>query len=59
MKGEYISSDSVQGAFQLKYFKSNIGALDKLIANNLEQQGIVDEDSSDIHGSVKNILWEQ
>ncbi|MEF2618217.1 MAG: DUF6430 domain-containing protein [Lachnospiraceae bacterium] len=53
MKGEYISSDSVQGAFQLKYFKSNIGALDKLIANNLEQQGIVGEDSSDIHGSVK------
>lgn len=53
MEGDYISPDSVQGAFQIKYFKRNRSALDKLIANNLEQQGIEGKDSSDIHGTVK------
>lgn len=53
MEGEYISPDSVQGAFQLKYFKKNRIELDKLIAVNLEQQGIEGEDGTDIHGSVK------
>lgn len=53
MDGEYISPNSVQGAFQIKYFKRNRSALDKLIASSLAQQGIKGKDSSDIHGSVK------
>lgn len=53
MDGEYISPESVQGAFQLKYFKRGTAELDKLIAESLAQQEIVGEDSSDIHGSVK------
>ena len=53
MEGEYISPDSVQGAFQIKYFQKNESALDKLIANSLEQQEIEGEDSSDVYGSVK------
>ena len=53
MKGEYISSESVQGAFQLKYFKKNTAELDKLIAKSLERQGIEGKVCSDIYGSVK------
>ena len=53
MEGEYVSPESVQGAFQLKYFKNNIDELDNLIAESLAQQGIEGEDSSDIHGQTK------
>ena len=53
MEAEYVSKNSVQGAFQLKYFAKNMNELDKLIANSLEQQGVIGEDSSDIHGPVK------
>ena len=53
MEGDYISLESVQGAFQLRYFKNNIGELDNLIAESLMQQGIEGEDSSDIHGQTK------
>ena len=53
MGGEYISPQSVQGAFQLKYFKGKISELDRLITTSLEQQGIKFEKNSDIHGSVK------
>lgn len=53
MDGEYISPESVQGTFQRQYFKRGTAELDKLIAESLEQQGIVGEDSSDIHGLVK------
>lgn len=53
MEGEYISPNSVQGAFQLKYFGNDRNELDKLIETSLEKQGIVGEDSSDIHGLVK------
>lgn len=53
MEGEYISPESVQGAFQLRYFKNNIDKLDNLIAESLIQQGIEGEDSSDIHGQTK------
>ena len=53
MEGEYISPQSVQGAFQLKYFKKNRGQLDKLIAVSLAKQGITGEVSLDVHGTVK------
>ena len=53
MDGEYISTESVQGTFQLKYFKNNTAELDTLIAKSLLQQGIEGKDSSDIHGLVK------
>lgn len=53
MDDEYVSPTSVQGRFQLKYFKHGTTELDKMIAASLEQQGIKGEDSSDIHGSVK------
>lgn len=53
MKGEYISPESVQGAFQLRYFKKDTSKLDKLITESLIQQGIKGEDSSDIHGQTK------
>lgn len=53
MEGEYISPQSVQGAFQIKYFMDETDELDKMIASSLEQQGIEYEESSDIHGSVK------
>ena len=53
MEAEYVSPNSVQGAFQLKYFAKNMNELDKLIATSLEQQGVIGEDSSDIHGAVK------
>lgn len=52
MEGEYISPRSVQGAFQLKYFRRNIEKLDQLIAASLKQQGKIGERCSDIHGTV-------
>lgn len=52
MEGEYISARSVQGAFQLKYFRKNIKKLDQLIAANLKNQGKEGEKCSDIHGTV-------
>ena len=51
-EGEYVSFQSVQGAFQLKYFRNRIEKLDQLIAANLKQQGKVGEKCSDIHGTV-------
>ena len=53
MDKEYISPDSVQGAFQLKYFKKNRSELDKLIEDNLKLQGIEGEDRTDNYGAVK------
>ena len=53
MEGEYISSESVQGSFQIKCFRDRTDELDGLIASSLEQQGIEYEESSDIYGSVK------
>lgn len=53
MDGEYISPKSVQGAFQLKYFKDNASVLSSLISDSLNQQGIKGEDYSDFHGSAK------
>ena len=52
MDGDYVSPESVQGAFQLKYFKDNFDELDRLIAKSLEQQGIKGQECFDIHGSV-------
>ena len=52
MEGEYISPRSVQGAFQLKYFRKNIEKLDQLIAASLKQQGKIGVKCSDIHGTV-------
>lgn len=52
MEREYISPRSVQGAFQLKYFRKNIEKLDQLIATSLKQQGKIGEKCSDIHGIV-------
>lgn len=53
MAGEYISPESVQGAFQLRYFPKGTDVLDELICASLEQQGIRGEDNRDIHGDVK------
>lgn len=36
MDNEFISRNSVQGQFQLKYFKNNLQSLDKLLAEGLE-----------------------
>lgn len=52
MDGEYISPNSVQGRFQLKYFKKNLNGLDKLINESLEKQGVKREISSDCFGST-------
>lgn len=53
MDNEYISSQSVQGAFQIKYFSDGIEKLNQMITKSLQQQGITGEDMSDIHGPVK------
>ena len=53
MEGEYISPQSVQGSFQIKYFRDKTDELDGLITSSLEQQGVEYEESFDIHGSVK------
>lgn len=52
MDNEYISSDSVQGKFQRKYFKRNICDLDKLISESLDRQGIKGVPASDCFGST-------
>lgn len=56
MDKEYISSQSVQGRFQLKYFKKNIKALDEQIRKSLEAQGIIGENADDCFGSTKKYL---
>ena len=53
MKDEYISPRSVQGKFQLKYFKRNIENLDEMIRASLAIQGITGEDAEDCFGSTK------
>lgn len=52
MDGEYISPNSVQGRFQLKYFKKNINVLDRLINESLGKQGVKGEIASDCLGST-------
>lgn len=52
MDGDYISPNSVQGRFQLKYFKGNIPNLDNLIHENLNSQGITGVLASDCFGST-------
>lgn len=52
MKDDYISSESVQGAFQLKYFKDNFQELDRMIFASLSQQKIKGQEESDIWGDV-------
>lgn len=52
MDGEYISPNSVQGRFQLKYFKKNINDVDRLINESLSKQGIKGELASDCFGST-------
>lgn len=53
MKNEYISSHSVQGVFQQKYFRDKEKSLDVLIAQSLKQQNVNSEDSADAYGTVK------
>lgn len=53
MDKEYISPRSVQGRFQLKYFKKNIDNLDTMISASLRTQGIIGEDAIDCFGSTK------
>lgn len=53
MQHEYISPRSVQGRFQLKYFKKHIETLDGMINASLAMQGIVGEDADDCFGSTK------
>lgn len=53
MKDEYISPNSVQGAFQNKYYKKTLDELDSKIAQSLADQGIVGVASRDNYGDVK------
>lgn len=53
MDDEYISPSSVQGRFQLKYFKKNIDELDGLISASLCRQGINGEPAADCFGPTK------
>lgn len=53
MDDEYISPKSVQGRFQLKYFKKNISDLDTMISVSLKKQGIIGKDANDCFGSTK------
>lgn len=53
MDGEYISPQSIQGRFQLKYFKRNINDLDTMINESLKKQGIIGEDTNDCFGATK------
>lgn len=53
MEGEYISPQSVQGAFQLRYFNKKREELDNLIGESLKQQGLSGENASDCFGAVK------
>lgn len=52
MAGEYISPNSVQGRFQLKYFKRDEQYLDRLIAESLNEQRIKGEQASDCFGKT-------
>lgn len=52
MEDEYISPNSVQGRFQLKYFKQDVQTLDRLIAKSLNEQGIKGEQASDCFGKT-------
>ena len=53
MRDEYISPNSVQGRFQLKYFKKDLLSLDSQICENLISQGIEGNLTSDRFGSTK------
>ncbi len=53
MDNEYISPQSVQGRFQLKYFKKHVQDLDKMICESLKGQGVVGKDTIDCFGPVK------
>lgn len=53
MDDEYISPQSVQGAFQECYFKDNLQELDQKIENALQQKGCIGVESSDIHSPAK------
>ena len=50
MDGEYISPNSVQGRFQLKYFRKRMNDLDRLINESLSKQGIKGESACDCFG---------
>lgn len=52
MQDEYISPRSVQGRFQLKYFKYNLENLDMLIEESLKKQNIKGEETRDCFGAV-------
>ena len=52
MDNEYISPNSVQGRFQLKYFKEKLYDLDKLISRSLCNQGINGLLTSDCFGPI-------
>ena len=52
MQDEYISPRSVQGRFQLKYFKDNFENLDMLIEESLKKQNIMGEETRDCFGVV-------
>ena len=52
MDNEYVSPRSVQGRFQLKYFKGKIHDLDKLISESLNSQEIKGVPASDVFGSI-------
>lgn len=53
MDGEYISPQSIQGRFQLKYFKKNIQDLDTMISESLKKQEIIGKDANDCFGVTK------
>lgn len=53
MDNEYISHLSVQGSFQLKYFRKNIDDLNEKINNSLRIQNIDGEDAIDCFGPTK------
>ena len=52
MDGEYISPDSVQGKFQLKFFKGNLCEMDMLISEGIKQQGLQGKASVDCFGET-------
>lgn len=52
MDNEYISKGSVQGRFQLRYFKKNIHGLDDLINVSLKRQEIKGTSVFDCFGST-------
>lgn len=52
MDDEYISPDSIQGRFQLKYFKKNVNDLNSLISDNLRKQRVKGENASDCFGQT-------